>query len=133
LVSNAGIELSVVVAPELAGVTVNVDEALIRHVFMNLLANAVKYSRPRGIITLEAAPDAAGFVRFSVRDQGRGIPAASLGRVFDRFCRAANQDSHTGAGLGLAIAREIVVAHGGSIDCSSVEGEGTDFHFVLPR
>jgi signal transduction histidine kinase len=68
-----------------------------------------------------------------VRDQGRGIPAASLGRVFDRFYRAANQESHTGAGLGLAIAREIVVAHGGSIDCSSVEGEGTDFHFVLPR
>ena len=130
---QAGLELSVVIAPELAAATVNVDEPRIRHVFMNLLTNAVKYSRPGGIITLGAAPDATGFVRFSVRDQGRGIPAASLGRVFDRFYRAANQEGNTGAGLGLAIAREIVVAHGGSIACTSVEGEGSEFHFVLPR
>jgi len=130
---SAGLQLSVVVAPELAGASVNVDEMRIRHVFMNLLTNAAKYSPPGGTITLSAAPDAAGFVRFSVRDQGPGIPAASLGRIFDRFYRAPSQHGKTGAGLGLAIAREIVVAHGGSIACRSVEGEGSDFHFVLPR
>ncbi|MBL9209941.1 MAG: HAMP domain-containing protein, partial [Opitutaceae bacterium] len=65
IIGNAGLQLAVVVAPELAGATVNVDEARIRHVFMNLLTNAVKYSPRGGTITLSAAPDAAGFVRFS--------------------------------------------------------------------
>jgi signal transduction histidine kinase len=68
-----------------------------------------------------------------VRDQGPGIPAESIGRIFDRFYRAPNQDRRSGAGLGLAIAREIVVAHGGSIACTSEEGKGSEFYFVLPR
>lgn len=132
-IESAGQKLEVVVAPELAGTSVGVDETRIRHVFMNLLTNASKYSPRGGVITLSATPDADGFIRFSVRDHGPGIPAASVGRIFDRFYRAPHQEGKTGAGLGLAIAREIVVAHGGSIACSSVEGEGSDFHFVLPR
>jgi signal transduction histidine kinase len=133
LIDAAGQRLAVVIAPELTGTTLNVDEARIRHVFMNLLTNASKYTLRGGFITLSAAPDEAGFIRFSVRDQGPGIPPESVGRIFERFYRAPNQDKRTGAGLGLAIAREIVVAHGGSIACTSSEGEGSEFYFVLPR
>jgi two-component system, NtrC family, sensor histidine kinase KinB len=132
-IDSAGQKLAVVIAPELSGATLNVDEARIRHVFMNLLTNASKYTPEGGFITLSAAPEEGSFVRFSVRDQGPGIPADSVGRIFERFYRAPNQDVRSGAGLGLAIAREIVVAHGGSIACTSVEGEGSEFYFVLPR
>jgi signal transduction histidine kinase len=52
--------------------------------------------------------------------------------VFDRFYRAPGQERRTGAGLGLAIAREIIVAHGGSIACTSEPGRGAEFHFLLP-
>jgi signal transduction histidine kinase len=130
---TAGQRLAVVIAPELNGVVLSVDEARIRHVFMNLLTNASKYTDPGGFITLSAAPENGNFVRFSVRDQGRGIPSESIGRIFERFYRAPNQEKRTGAGLGLAIAREIVVAHGGSISCTSSEGSGSEFYFVLPR
>ena len=102
-----------------------------RHVFTNLLTNAAKFSPAGGTVTLSATAAEMGFVRFSVRDQGPGIPAESVARVFDRFYRAPGQ-SKSGAGLGLAIAREIVVAHGGSIACTSEPGEGADFHFLLP-
>lgn len=132
-IDSAGQRLAVVIAPELNGVVLNVDEARIRHVFMNLLTNASKYTASGGFITLSAAPEEGGFIRFSVRDQGPGIPSDSIGRIFERFYRAPNQEKRSGAGLGLAIAREIVVAHGGSIACTSVEGEGSEFYFVLPR
>jgi NtrC-family two-component system sensor histidine kinase KinB len=132
-IDAAGQRLAVVIAPELNGVMLNVDEARIRHVFMNLLTNASKYTERGGFITLSAAPEEGGFIRFSVRDQGPGIPSESMGRIFERFFRAPNQEKRTGAGLGLAIAREIVVAHGGSIACLSTEGQGSEFYFVLPR
>jgi signal transduction histidine kinase len=133
VIDSAGQRLAVVIAPELSGASLNVDESRVRHVFMNLLTNASKFTPHGGFITLSAAPEGTGFIRFSVRDQGRGIPPESVGRVFDRFYRAPNQEKRPGAGLGLAIAREIVVAHGGSIACTSAEGEGTEFYFVLPR
>jgi len=66
-----------------------------------------------------------------VRDQGPGIPQEALAHIFDKFYRVPGQ-SKTGAGLGLAIAREIVLAHGGTIGCSSRPGKGSDFHFLLP-
>jgi NtrC-family two-component system sensor histidine kinase KinB len=132
-IDAAGQRLAVVISPELGGATINVDEARIRHVFMNLLTNASKYTPPGGIIACSAAPEAAGMVRFSVRDQGPGIPEESMGRVFERFYRAPDQRTKPGAGLGLAIAREIVVAHGGSIACHSQPGQGSEFYFLLPR
>ena len=132
-VDAAGQRLAVVIAPELSGAAMHVDEARLRHVFMNLLTNASKHTPAGGFITLSAAPEGGAFIRFAVRDQGPGIPAESIGRVFERFYRAPNQDKRTGAGLGLAIAREIVVAHGGSIACTSAEGQGSEFYFMLPR
>jgi NtrC-family two-component system sensor histidine kinase KinB len=109
----------------------SIDPARIRHVFINLLSNAAKFSPPGGVIRLSASSAPLGFVRFSVRDNGPGISSESLARVFDRFYRAPGQ-TKSGAGLGLAIAREIIVAHGGSIACTSEPGQGTDFHFLLP-
>jgi signal transduction histidine kinase len=134
LIDLAGQRLAVVIAPELSGATIQVDDSRLRHVFTNLLTNASKYTPRGGFITLAAAPaENPGFIRFSVRDQGPGIPPESIGRIFERFYRAPNQDRRTGAGLGLAIAREIVVAHGGSIACASIDGGGSEFYFVLPR
>jgi signal transduction histidine kinase len=110
---------------------VPVDRDRIRHVFINLLTNASKYSPPGSEITLyaEATPD--DFVRFGVRDEGPGIPPESQARVFEKFYRVPGQ-TKKGSGLGLALARELVVAHGGSIACSSAPGRGSDFHFLLP-
>jgi signal transduction histidine kinase len=101
-------------------------------VFINLLTNASKYSPPDSEITLYAEEGGDGFIKFGVRDCGPGISPASLPYVFEKFYRVPGQ-TKKGAGLGLAIAREIVVAHGGSIACASVPGQGADFHFLLPR
>jgi len=112
-------------------VTVQVDEDRIRHVFINLLTNASKYSPAGSAITLYARSADEGFLRFGVLDNGPGIAESYQSRVFERFFRIPGQ-TKKGAGLGLAICREIVVAHGGSIACSSVPGQGCDFHFLLP-
>ena len=127
----AGQKLVIELSPKLAGATLSIDTTRIRHVFMNLLSNASKYAPRGGTIALSAAPAEANFVRFAVRDDGPGIPAESLAHVFDRFYRAPNQEK-SGAGLGLAIAREIIVAHGGSIACQSEPGRGAEFYFLLP-
>ncbi len=130
-IEPAGLALDFAIAPELAGATLSLDAERIRHVFMNLLTNAAKYSPTGGTVALSATAE-SGFVRFAVRDAGPGIPAESAARVFDRFYRAPGQERKSGAGLGLAIAREIVVAHGGSIACASEVGRGAEFYFLLP-
>ena len=131
-IEPAGLKLNVEIEPELVDAAINVDRIRLRHVFINLLSNAAKYSPPGGTITLNASVAPLDFIRFGVTDQGAGIPVESLPRVFDRFYRAPGQ-TKTGAGLGLAIAREIVVAHGGSIAAASEAGRGTVFYFLLPR
>jgi two-component system, NtrC family, sensor histidine kinase KinB len=128
-ISAAGQSLVVQVEPGLG--EVNVDPDRLRHVFINLLSNASKYSPAGATVTLGAAPDPLGFVRFFVRDEGEGIPQEAIPRVFDRFYRVPGQ-SKPGAGIGLAIAREIVVAHGGTINCTGAQGGGTEFHFLVP-
>lgn len=130
-IAAAGQQLVTMSAPEVERVSLNVDASRLRHVFINLLTNASKYSPPGGTVSLTAAGGPEGFVRFAVRDQGRGIAPESVPHVFDRFFRAPGQ-SVKGVGLGLAIAREIVVAHGGSIACTSEPGAGTEFHFLIP-
>ena len=90
-----------------------VDSRQLGHVFSNLIANAVTHSKPGDEIIL-AADKQDGKVRFSVIDHGPGIPAEFQARIFERFFRVPGSDPR-GAGLGLAIAREIVTAHGGEI------------------
>jgi len=129
LIEAAGQRLLVRVAGGIPAVSVDRDR--IRYVFINLLTNASKYSPDGSEITLyaEATPDS--FVKFGVRDYGPGIPTESVARVFDKFYRVPGQ-TRKGAGLGLAVAREIVVAHRGSIACTSAVGQGSDFHFLVP-
>ncbi len=109
-----------------------VDPARIRYVFSNLLTNAVRHTRPGGRITVSAVAEEKA-VRFLVADTGSGIPHQYLPHVFERFFRTPDQPPETGAGLGLAIAKEIVEAHGGAITVDSREGVGTTFSFILKR
>ena len=102
------------------------------HVFANLMSNALRYTPPGGRITVSACADDR-HVWFSVTDTGTGIPKEYQSRVFDQFFRVPGQSGVTGAGLGLAIAKEIVEAHGGSIELQSAEGKGSAFRFSLPQ
>ncbi len=119
-----------ILAPQEAA-SVEVDPDRIRHVFINLLSNAAKHSPEAATITLYAEPADSAFMRFGVRDRGPGIPPESAARIFEKFYRVPG-DASKGAGLGLAIAREIVVAHGGTIAFANRPGGGSDFSFVLP-
>ena len=107
-----------------------VDRQRINHVFTNLLNNAIKYSPYGSEIVLGAARAADHEVQFSVTDRGPGVPDDYQDRIFDRFYRVPQQ-TKTGAGLGLSIAREIVVAHGGRIGVKNGTDHGSEFYFVL--
>jgi signal transduction histidine kinase len=111
---------------------VMVDATRIGHVFTNLLTNALKFTNPGGRVRIGTEVE-EDVVRFVVEDTGIGIPAEHLGRVFERFFRVPQSNKPSGAGLGLAIAKEIVEAHGGSIGVRSKEGEGSRFSFTLQR
>jgi signal transduction histidine kinase len=112
------------------------DEARLMRVLSNLLDNAVKYSE-RGqdvIVSIEADPSGDDTALLRVEDHGVGIPAADLPRVFERFFRGSNAiEQAQGTGLGLSVARQIVVQHGGSIDIESRPGAGTVVTLRLPR
>ncbi len=126
---------------ERAGLTISVacgetpnmraDKARLEQTLINLIHNAVKFTRPGGEISL-SAQTSGNFVRFAVRDTGKGIPAESLPRIFERFYRADKSRAGAGAGLGLSIARHIVEAHGGKIWAESEEGKGSVFYFEIP-
>ncbi len=107
------------------------DPTRISHVFGNLLTNALTYTLPGGHITVSAKVEEKT-VWYAVSDTGAGIAPEYLPRVFEQFFRVPEQGS-SGAGLGLAIAKEIVVAHGGEIRVESQLGEGSVFSFSLKR
>ena len=110
--------------------TVEADPVRIAQVIGNLVANALRQTPSHGAVTVSAAPDpSSGGVVVAVRDSGPGFPADLLPRAFDRF--AKGNDS-PGAGLGLAIARDLVVAHGGTIDARNVADGGAEVRFTLP-
>jgi signal transduction histidine kinase len=107
------------------------DRDRILQVFSNLLGNAVKFTPPGGKIVL-AATKSRGAVRFTITDTGPGIEEEHLARVFDRYWQGG-RESRQGAGLGLAIAKGIVIAHGGRIAVESKLGVGTMFWFEIPE
>ncbi len=118
-----------VVAPE--SIIGTWDRLRLDQVLTNLVANAIKYGRSNGItVTLTEADDDA---IVAVRDEGIGIAAEDLGRIFGRFERAVPSDHYGGLGLGLYIAHEIVVAHGGTIDVTSEPGRHTTFTVRLRK
>ena len=108
----------------------NVDARRIVQVLENLVSNAVKHTASGGEIHIRAAAG-NGEVYLTVRDTGAGIPAENLPHLFDRFWQAHGA-RRGGAGLGLAIAKGIVEAHGGRIWVESVVGEGSTFAFSIP-
>ena len=115
------------------------DVQRIGRVLNNLIGNALRHTQPGGAITVHTARNLEGVraaqeVRVEVSDTGEGIPETNLPHVFERFYRGEKSRSHTtgGAGLGLAISRGIVEAHGGQIGVASAAGQGTSFHFTLP-
>ena len=127
---DRGVALEIDVPADVAPVLV--DPARIDHVFSNLLGNSLKYTPPGGHVRVSAANEDSA-VRFVVEDTGMGIPSEYLPRIFERFYRVPRENQASGAGLGLAIAKEIVEAHGGHIAAQSREGEGARLSFTLQR
>jgi len=106
---------------------VQADRRAVRSILENLLSNAIRYTPPEGEILL-AAEEIKDFVRFTVRDTGRGIEAERLSTIFDRF----STFSERGSGLGLALGRRLVESLGGQIAVESRLGHGTTFRFTIP-
>jgi len=116
-----------------AGGAVLADPDRIVQALTNLIGNALKFS-PAGAPVRISAREEGGSVRFTVADQGRGIPPEQLEAIFERFRQvdASDRREKGGTGLGLAIARAIVDEHGGRIWAESQLGSGTRFHVTLP-
>jgi two-component system sensor histidine kinase ResE len=104
----------------------------LEQVFSNLLDNAIKHTPAEGEVSIIARHPQPNFVEIAVTDTGRGIPGEQLRHVFERFYRADPSTGKAGAGLGLAIARQIVLSHGGEIIAKSKLGKGTEFVVRLP-
>lgn len=129
LVTSRGLKLDIRQEEHLPQVQVSLPR--ISQVFANFMSNAVKHSPQGGTITLTAKRDGATSVRFSVQDEGQGIPKDMRRRIFDKFFRIP-ETADEGVGLGLNIAREIVLAHAGTIGVESEEEKGSEFFFTLP-
>ncbi|HEX5869083.1 MAG TPA: ATP-binding protein [Longimicrobium sp.] len=122
---------------------VDADPSALRQIFINLFGNSLRYIPQGGEVELSARPvpspfageaDPRAWVEVAVRDNGAGIPAAHLPRIFERFYRAdaARSREEGGTGLGLAIVKHLVEGHGGGIQAESEFGRGTTIRFTLP-
>jgi two-component system sensor histidine kinase BaeS len=126
MADSAGVKLESNVSPETPAI--DADPARIRGVLMNLLSNAIRYTPEGGRVTVSARA-VGDQVQIGVRDTGPGIPEDLRAHVFDRFVKGPGSP---GAGLGLAISKDVVTAHGGSIELSSEAGKGTEVRVSLP-
>ena len=113
-----------------ADFSITADEDALTQVILNLVGNAIKFT-PQGGSVRVGVTEAAAQLELSVRDDGPGIPAADISRIFEPYQQAHR--GRKGSGLGLAIVKELVSAHGGSIGVDSVEGKGTCITVRLPR
>jgi len=126
---RAGLNLRVDCENDLPNV--QIDSQRLEQVLVNLIHNAVKFTKPGGEVILFAEAG-IGEVRFAVRDTGIGIPAEDVPRIFERFYRVDKSRAGSGTGLGLSIAKHIVEAHKGRIWAESIEGQGSTFYFAIP-
>lgn len=129
LAESKGLTLDFAISDDL---TISGDSDALIRLFVNLLDNAIKYTR-QGNITLSANRETRDILKITVADTGMGIAAEHLPHIFDRFYRVDRSRSSGGSGLGLAIASEIAQAHGGTIEVSSRVGEGTTFTLRFPN
>jgi signal transduction histidine kinase len=127
---DSGVGLAV--SPDVAGMQVRGDFDRLEQVMNNLLDNAFRHTPHGGHVRVIAERAEGGFVQVTVSNDGRAIPAQDLPHLFERFYRANTGGTGKGYGLGLAITREIVRAHGGEIWAASQPGKGTSFIFTLP-
>lgn len=111
--------------------SVMADPRLLRHILLNLLSNAAKYTPAGRRIWMETACD-GDYITLRVRDEGIGIPPNDLDKIFDAFHRASNIGEVRGTGLGLMIVKTAVDIHGGTIECESELNVGTTFTVRLP-
>jgi signal transduction histidine kinase len=127
-------ERSVSLRPEGVELTTPVlaDRGRVLQVLGNLIANAVTYAPPDSVVDVAARDGGQDGVVFSVRDNGPGIDGDLLPRIFDRYTRGRARGGRS-VGLGLSIASKLVEAHGGRIWVESLPGQGTCFHFTVPR
>ncbi|HEU4440340.1 MAG TPA: HAMP domain-containing sensor histidine kinase [Methylomirabilota bacterium] len=119
-----------------SGAAVHADPDALDRMMKNLLSNAVKYS-PRGgrvAVTACPAPDEPGMIEVAVEDDGVGIPAEQLPRIFDRYVRVPHPETAAarGLGLGLSLVKALAEAHGGRVEVESLPGKGSRFRLVLP-
>jgi signal transduction histidine kinase len=130
LVEQAGIKLAIEVPAVLP--RVKADPERIGQVFSNLIGNSIKFTARGGHITVAAAARGDEVV-VSVTDTGSGIAEEELAHIFDRYWQSSSSAIRSrGAGLGLPIARGIIIAHGGRMWAESRVGHGSTFHFSLP-
>ncbi|NNE67654.1 MAG: HAMP domain-containing histidine kinase [Pyrinomonadaceae bacterium] len=131
LIEEQGFVLERDIAPGMP--PVNADAAALERVLQNLVANALKYSDSDRWIRVTVRNGGA-FVRFSVKDRGIGIAKKDLTQIFEPFYRAQEvvDDQISGNGLGLSLVKQIVEAHGGTIDVKSEPGKGSEFSFTIP-
>jgi two-component system phosphate regulon sensor histidine kinase PhoR len=121
-----------------ASIEADVNAPLFEQALINLVDNAIKYSNPESTIwiavSVEAAADGKSAVLITIRDEGCGIAAEHLPRLFERFYRVDEARSRKlgGTGLGLSIVKHIVQAHGGTVSVESVPGVGSTFTIRLP-
>jgi signal transduction histidine kinase len=130
--ARAGVRLEGSIDPATGRVMMDVRS--IGRVLNNLVSNALQYTPRGGAVSISVSPSEGG-ARIEVADTGDGITADMLPRIFDRFYRGDQSRSRAtgGAGLGLAIAKGLVEAHGGQIWVESAPGQGTHFFFTLPE
>jgi signal transduction histidine kinase len=108
-----------------------VDVDMIHRMFINLLENAIKFTPVGGQIEIGAQTSSGTSVKFWVRDNGPGVSAADLERIFEKFTRLRNKNT-SGLGVGLAFCKLAVLGHGGQIWVESELGKGTTFWLTLP-
>jgi signal transduction histidine kinase len=109
---------------------ITADEDGLTQVILNLAGNAIKFTPPGGVVRV-GVTDAGTHLELAVRDNGPGIPAVDIHRVFEPYQQA--HQGRKGSGLGLAIVKELVSAHGGTIAVESEEGRGTCMTVSLPK